>query len=197
MEIALERYRSGRNGTDSKSIHSRSTPFSEVLAPQGFPDAPGRKWGKVLSKSSLHFPGEEFWGKSTWSGIEAVITALTRNQVYGNVPWVRIPPAPPMPDPHEPSVHAGFHVFGSICVFELTPGSRFLFRQFGRFRRELARDLWRELTIVGKRCPTWFSDPVRICSLNRIAGETAVFLHFELFMLTAASSARSGSPPLT
>ena len=29
-----------------------------------------------------------------WSGIEVVITALTRNQVYGNVPWVRIPPAP-------------------------------------------------------------------------------------------------------
>ncbi len=193
----MERYRSGHNGPDSKSIHSRGTPFSEVLAPQGLPDAPGRKWGKVLSKSSLHFPGDEFGGKSTWSGIEAVITALTRNQVYGNVPWVRIPPAPPMPDPHEPSVHAGFHVLGSICVFELTPGSRFLFRQFGRFRRELARDPWRELTIVGKRCPTWFSDPVRICSLNRIAGETAIFLHFELFMLTAASSARSGSPPLT
>ena len=30
----------------------------------------------------------------SWSGIEVVITALTRNQVYGNVPWVRIPPAP-------------------------------------------------------------------------------------------------------
>ena len=83
----------------------------------------------------------------------------TRNQVYGNVPWVRIPPAPPMPDPHEPSVHAGFHVFGSICVFELTPGSRFLFRQLGRFRRELARDPWRELTIVGKRCSTWVFGP--------------------------------------
>ena len=29
-----------------------------------------------------------------WSGIEVVITALTRNQVTGNRPWVRIPPAP-------------------------------------------------------------------------------------------------------
>ena len=33
-------------------------------------------------------------GPLLWSGIEVVITALTRNQVYGNVPWVRIPPAP-------------------------------------------------------------------------------------------------------
>ena len=30
-----------------------------------------------------------------WSGIEVVITRLTRNQLYSNVPWVRIPPAPP------------------------------------------------------------------------------------------------------
>ena len=27
--------------------------------------------------------------------IEVVITGLTRNQLYGNVPWVRIPPSPP------------------------------------------------------------------------------------------------------
>ena len=30
-----------------------------------------------------------------WKCIEEVITALTRNQVYGNVSWVRIPPLPP------------------------------------------------------------------------------------------------------
>ena len=30
-----------------------------------------------------------------WSGIEVVITGLTRNQLYLWVPWVRIPPAPP------------------------------------------------------------------------------------------------------
>lgn len=29
-----------------------------------------------------------------WSGIEVVITRLTRNQLYSNVPWVRIPPSP-------------------------------------------------------------------------------------------------------
>ena len=75
-----ERYRSGHNGPDSKSIHSRGTPFSEVLAPQGFPDAPGRKWGKVLSKSSLLFPGDDFGVKYTWRCIEVVITALTRNR---------------------------------------------------------------------------------------------------------------------
>ena len=32
---------------------------------------------------------------TAWRSIEAVITGLTRNQVYGNVPWVRIPPPPP------------------------------------------------------------------------------------------------------
>ncbi len=30
-----------------------------------------------------------------WRSIEAVITGLTRNQVDGNVSWVRIPPSPP------------------------------------------------------------------------------------------------------
>ena len=34
----------------------------------------------------------------TWSGIEVVITGLTRNQLTGNRPWVRIPPAPPEKD---------------------------------------------------------------------------------------------------
>ena len=30
-----------------------------------------------------------------WSGIEVVITGLTRNQLYLMVPWVRIPPSAP------------------------------------------------------------------------------------------------------
>ena len=34
-------------------------------------------------------------GNKAWSGIEVVITGLTRNQLTGNRPWVRIPPAPP------------------------------------------------------------------------------------------------------
>ena len=33
-----------------------------------------------------------------WSGIEVVITGLTRNQFDGNVTWVRIPPTPPEND---------------------------------------------------------------------------------------------------
>ena len=32
---------------------------------------------------------------NTRSGIEVVITGLTRNQLYLRVPWVRIPPTPP------------------------------------------------------------------------------------------------------
>ena len=32
--------------------------------------------------------------KFAWKRIEVVITALTRNQVTGNRPWVRIPPLP-------------------------------------------------------------------------------------------------------
>ena len=30
-----------------------------------------------------------------WTGIEVVITGLTRNQFEGNLTWVRIPPCPP------------------------------------------------------------------------------------------------------
>ena len=32
---------------------------------------------------------------NSWSGIEVVITGLTRNQFEGNLTWVQIPPAPP------------------------------------------------------------------------------------------------------
>ena len=34
-----------------------------------------------------------------WKRIEVVITGLTRNQVDGNVSWVRIPPLPPVGSP--------------------------------------------------------------------------------------------------
>ena len=44
--------------------------------------------------------------KLIWIGIEEVITALTRNQVTGNRPWVRIPPYPPKPWNR---VFRGFH----------------------------------------------------------------------------------------
>ncbi len=42
-----------------------------------------------------------------WKRIEEVITALTRNQVYGNVSWVRIPPLPPT---IKTTNHGGFFV---------------------------------------------------------------------------------------
>ena len=49
-----------------------------------------------------------------WSGIEVVITALTRNQVTGNRPWVRIPPAPP----NESTPFAGcFHLVSISACF--------------------------------------------------------------------------------
>ena len=33
---------------------------------------------------------------NTWRSIEVVITSRTRNAVYPMVPWVRIPPSPPI-----------------------------------------------------------------------------------------------------
>ena len=44
----------------------------------------------------IHIVAENDYGLiDIWSGIEVVITGLTRNQLTGNRPWVRIPPAPP------------------------------------------------------------------------------------------------------
>lgn len=36
-----------------------------------------------------------YYHSAVWSGIEVVITGLTRNQLGRKVSWVRIPPAPP------------------------------------------------------------------------------------------------------
>ncbi len=49
-------------------------------------------------KAKQAMNGYRFAGKAQpdiWRSIEAVITGLTRNQVDGNVSWVRIPPSPP------------------------------------------------------------------------------------------------------
>ena len=51
-----------------------------------------------------------------WSGIEVVITALTRNQVTGNRPWVRIPPAPPHHNPNL-DTRLGLCFFGFKSLF--------------------------------------------------------------------------------
>ena len=85
-----ERYRSGHNGADSKSFHSLSVSSGRKPYSTGFEQA--RKFNNqvVLSRSSLPnrflpvFAAEmmpETAGKHTRTGIEVVITALTRNKV--------------------------------------------------------------------------------------------------------------------
>ena len=65
------------------------------------PDFTGLFWKfniVVFSCSQRLFPKIcNLWRtlKHIWSGIEVVITGLTRNQLTGNRPWVRIPPTPP------------------------------------------------------------------------------------------------------
>ena len=48
-----------------------------------------------------------------------VITALTRNQVGGNVSWVRIPPTPLSPEASIYAVFGAFLFFISACHFML------------------------------------------------------------------------------
>ena len=59
--------------------------------------------------------------------IEVVITALTRNQVYRNVSWVRIPPLPPK----IPRVKRGIFTFSLFTIhyslfLRLLPRAEFL-----------------------------------------------------------------------
>ena len=49
--------------------------------------------------------------------IEVVITALTRNQVYGNVSWVRIPLFPPLVNNTNTETKSGFVLFFSNEYF--------------------------------------------------------------------------------
>ena len=88
---------------------------------------------------------------NTRSGIEVVITGLTRNQLYLRVPWVRIPPTPP-----ENSVckrflpFAGFFFFLSLWDFSMSSllkiGSSLL--NFLRF--ELWICSWRILSLQNR-----------------------------------------------
>ena len=58
----------------------------------------GAKWGIFLKAPVEGIEKGILWdigAAMIWSGIEVVITGLTRNQFDGNVTWVRIPPAPP------------------------------------------------------------------------------------------------------
>ena len=54
---------------------------------------------RIAFKWRLYSCLPKFADKFIWKRIEVVITALTRNQVYGNVSWVRIPPLPPSEKP--------------------------------------------------------------------------------------------------
>ena len=75
----MERYRSGHNGTDSKSLLLRGTPSPEVLIYQGFQHPLSEFSGEFSPKILLFSPD---FGSSLliWSGIEVVITGLTRNR---------------------------------------------------------------------------------------------------------------------
>ena len=67
-----------------------------------------------------------------------------------------IPPPPPSPNPHETQCSCGFSRFwGCFSCSNLRPRYRFLFAVFSRFRRELARELRRELLNAGNRCHAW------------------------------------------
>ena len=90
----MEGYRSGYNGLDSKSKPFFVSLFSESLDITGFFGVSQFHILLVLPIRSLQFLR---WAdvRNIRSGIEVVITGLTRNQLNRKVPWVRIPPAPP------------------------------------------------------------------------------------------------------
>ena len=105
LQFNTEMYRSGHNENDSKFYgdlvvsSAGNPPFIRVFKIKN------RIFFSVLSCFSLqkffdrNFNEEKSGLKYTWSGIEVVITGLTRNQLYLTVPWVRIPPTPPSKKP--------------------------------------------------------------------------------------------------
>ena len=83
----MERYRSGHNGPDSKSLLLRGTPSPEVLIYQGFQHPLSEFSGEFSPKILLFSPD---FGSSLliWSGIEVVITGLTRNRsIHAALPF--------------------------------------------------------------------------------------------------------------
>ena len=79
--------RSGHNGADSKSLLLRGTPSPEVLIYQGFQHPLSEFSGEFSPKILLFSPD---FGSSLliWSGIEVVITGLTRNRMsFMHPPW--------------------------------------------------------------------------------------------------------------
>ena len=101
----MQWYRRGHNGADSKSCRSGGRLTAETVGITGFLEI-STLFNGFISTDFLHFfyafyavfdhlvSGQSV-EKSICSGIEAVITGLTRNQFAGNCTWVRIPPAAP------------------------------------------------------------------------------------------------------
>ena len=82
-----------------------------------------------------------------------------------------------------------FTFLGPLFLFELTAPVPLSFCRFAPFRRELGRELRRELLIAGNRCPAWVfgSSPNPSASQNRfknsrfscIFGFSCFRLHFQ------------------
>ena len=78
-----------------------------------------------------------------WTGIEVVITGLTRNQLYLTVPWVRIPPCPPKKG--KAPVWVLFLFFWAECARKRTnrlrskPGFAYAHRAYLRREEQLAQ----------------------------------------------------------
>ena len=103
--LYMERYRSGHNGPDSKSCGELFVSSTKNLVAMRV--LPGSKIEYVCCSFRQFFPKPFSIGKREGktaaehrgSGIEVVITGLTRNQVVLTGSWVRIPPAPPSKNP--------------------------------------------------------------------------------------------------
>ncbi len=75
------------------------------------PDITGRAPQGRLSKAFISY---QF---NIRKRIEVVITGLTRNQLYLTVPWVRIPPLPPIEKVGKTAKFAGFFFFCGEKLF--------------------------------------------------------------------------------
>ena len=133
--LYMERYRSGHNGPDSKSCGELFVSSTKNLVAMRV--LPGSKIEYVCCSFRQFFPKPFSIGKREGktaaehrgSGIEVVITGLTRNQVVLTGSWVRIPPAPPSKNPVTMRV-SGFFFF---CVRSKNhPIFSCSFRNFGK-----------------------------------------------------------------
>ncbi len=123
---APERYRSGHNGTDSKSVggivpHVGSTGSPGAIRRERSESEGRGPWrGRAIPPARVGIIDRETIRPRR--GTEAVITAPTRNRLGALCPtWVRIPPSPPY-RPKAP-LQAGFCVYAEAGAWTNTPGS--------------------------------------------------------------------------